>query len=632
MSGFFGLYNRNSVPLADNSDKYMLDAISYWQPDTNGTWKSKYVALGHSMLWNSPQSKHEHLPCRYKNLVLTMDARLDGRQELIEKLGLSNHYLDTITDSELIVKAYEKWSEECPKHLLGDFAFALWDTKKQQFFCARDHIGIKQFYFHLTRSFFIFSNDLKALAEYPTIPLTINDDSIADYLINFQLLNVKNTFFQAINKLPPSHSLTINAITAETNCFWHPTEKQKFKHYTKSATHAVKELRHLLELAVEDRLRSSYPVSSHLSGGLDSGAIAVIAARKLKKRQEKLLAFNWQEKPLRKADLNSYEWANSKKIAKPENITHNYVSITENDIFKYTKDHTLAHGHSSTFWFEFAVREAVQENKSRTILTGWGGDEVASYHGQAFHTDLFYKMKLGIVFKELLLKVKKSEKNIFIVSLSHFYHHMLLPFVPKFLFNYMPKNGQKSFPKFIFVKPSFLPTIEQKWSKQTPLSSPPKRSIRSHILAYLRHGHLQSRIESWATAATAKKIEYSYPLLDKRIVEFILELPAEYFIHNGLRRYLFRSAVKGLLPEDIIWADTKMEPRRVKRLLHHKLAVCKKILKNKKSNLNKSSYINEAKLKEYAINFNDREINEKSLMMIVNIEASLLIIQSFTLQ
>ena len=631
MSGFFGLFNRDATPLRKGSSETMLNSISCWKPDTNGKWESECVAVGHSMLWNTPQSQLEELPCLQDHLILTMDARLDDRQGLVEKLDLSNCNLETITDSELILKAYGKWSEDCPRHLLGDFAFAIWDSEKQHFFCARDHLGVKQFYYHLTEPFFAFSNDLKALSKHPDIPLDVNDGSVADYLLNYLLLNTKNTFFLSIQKLPPAHSLKVSATSVETICFWKAKDTPQMMPSTNSPALVAEKLKRLIEFAVHDRIRSLYPISSHLSGGLDSGAIAVIAARKLKERQEKLLAFNWQEKPKNTVDSTHYEWANSLRIANLEGITHNYVSISEDDIFRYTQEHTIAYGHSSTFWFEYAVREAVHLNKSRTILSGWGGDEIASYHGQAFHSNLFSEMKFKAIFKELRRQIEKSENNFLLVILSYFYRHLLLPFIPKMLFQYIPKNRHKKMPEFPFVMPSFLATLKSEWNRPTALTAQPERTVRSHMLAYLGHGHLQSRMESWASAATDKKLEYSYPLLDKRIVEFVLGLPPENFVQNGFKRYLFRSAVEKLLPEDIIWAETKREAMRVKRLLAYKLAACKRILRRKEAGKNNSRFINTEKLTNYTAEFNSEEINNESLMMIVNIEASLLVMRSFTL-
>lgn len=631
MSGFFGLFNRDGTPLHRGSAATMLDSISYWKPDVKGKWDSEFVAVGHSMLWNTPQSKLDKLPCQQAHLTITMDARLDDREGLVEELNLSNCNFETITDSELILKAYEKWAEDCTQHLLGDFAFAIWDSEKQHFFCARDHIGVKQFYYHLTTPFFAFSNDLKALSKHPDIPLKVNDCSIADFLINYHQLSVKNTFFLSIQKLPPAHSLRVSVTSMDINCFWKAEDSPRIKPLINSPELVAEKLKGLIDLAVHDRIRSSYQISSHLSGGLDSGAIAVIAARKLKEKKEKLLTFNWQEEPNNDVDSNHWEWANSSRIATLEGIVHNYVSVTEDDIFQYTQKHTIAYGHSATFWFEYAVREAVHSNNSRTILSGWGGDEIASYHGQAFHSNLFSKMKFKAIFKELKRKIKKSDNSFLIVSLSYFYRNLLLPFSPKMLFQCISPKRQIKMPEYPFVIPSFLATLKNEWHKPTALTAQPERTIRAHMLAYLEHGHLQSRMESWASAATLKNLEYSYPLLDKRIVEFVLGLPPENFVHNGFKRYLFRSAVEKLLPEDIIWAETKMEAMRVKRLLAYKLAACKKILRKKEVVENKSRYINTKKLANYTIEYNSKEMNKDSLMMIVNIEASLLVMQSFTL-
>lgn len=142
MSGIFGILNRSGKLVDKQIINSMLDAMSYWNPDDSGTWMDGPVAFGHAMLWNTPESKLEHLPNRQNAYVITMDARLDNREELAEKLEMVDRPMYQITDSDFILSAYHKWGEECPKYLLGDFAFAIWDKKKQQMFCTRDHIGI----------------------------------------------------------------------------------------------------------------------------------------------------------------------------------------------------------------------------------------------------------------------------------------------------------------------------------------------------------------------------------------------------------------------------------------------------------------------------------------------------------
>ena len=146
MSGIFGIFNRNSKAVDKQIVETMLDATS-WSPDERGTWIDGPVAVGHTMLWNTPESKYEHLPLENSSYVLTMDARIDNRDELLEQLELPDRHMLEVGDSEFILAAYRKWGEECPKYLLGDFTFSIWDEEKQQLFCERDHICVKPLYY-----------------------------------------------------------------------------------------------------------------------------------------------------------------------------------------------------------------------------------------------------------------------------------------------------------------------------------------------------------------------------------------------------------------------------------------------------------------------------------------------------
>jgi asparagine synthase (glutamine-hydrolysing) len=128
----------------------MLESVAYRGPDGVGMWSEGPVGLGHRMLHTTPESLHEKLPLvdRTEDLFLTADARIDNRDELIAALGLTGRAREEITDGELILGAYERWGERCPERLLGDFAFAIWDRRKQTLFCTRDHFGVKQLYYY----------------------------------------------------------------------------------------------------------------------------------------------------------------------------------------------------------------------------------------------------------------------------------------------------------------------------------------------------------------------------------------------------------------------------------------------------------------------------------------------------
>jgi asparagine synthase (glutamine-hydrolysing) len=149
MSAIFGIYHLDGKPVAQDNVERMSEVLAHRGPDGSKIWLYENLGLGHRMLWTTPESLREILPLATAdgNLVITADARIDNRDELIRLLGLQNHQADTISDSELILTSYQKWGEQCPEKLLGDFAFAIWDARRQSFFCARDRFGVKPFYY-----------------------------------------------------------------------------------------------------------------------------------------------------------------------------------------------------------------------------------------------------------------------------------------------------------------------------------------------------------------------------------------------------------------------------------------------------------------------------------------------------
>jgi len=563
MSTIFGIFNRCNTPVSPEIFQKMHIAMSYWKPDESGSWFGGSLVLGHEMLWNTPESKLEQLPYQEDHLVITMDARLDNREELAQKLDFSvDRSMKQITDSELIIASYRKWGEDCPKYLVGDFSFVIWDERKQHLFCARDHLGIKPFYYYLSEKLFIFVNDLKGIVVHPAIPKGINEVAVTNFLVHSLLIDKSLTFIKEVQKLPPAHSLTVTTRIVHKQCFWRAEEAKKVK--LPDAKAYASRLRELLEQAVYDRMRSDYPITSHLSGGLDSSTIAVLAARRLKKTKEKLLAFNWLHEPDGDDDPDYYEWSNSKTIAEIERIDHNYVPLTEKDIYCYMSSHNIAYGDTAGFWYEYPVRLAAQKRNSRMILTGWGGDELCTYHGQSHLVNMMINGSFITLFKELNTRVSKRKKRIKSL-LTIVYHDLLLPFVPSKFYCKMPRNKCLEKYSFQFIKRTFLPAINRE-KKKPSLTMQQKVTIKGQMLAYLNHGHLQGRIESWAASAFSNRLEYSYPLLDKRIVEFILGVPPKFFVHNGIGRYLYRSASKGLLPEKKLWSNEKIEVQRVDRL------------------------------------------------------------------
>lgn len=547
MSGIFGIFNRNGKPVSSEIIQKMLDAISYWGPDDSGTWINGSVALGHAMLWNTPESKLEHLPNTHDYLSITMDARLDNREELAKNLDLPNRPFEKITDSDFILAAYHKWGEDCPKYLLGDFAFAIWDKIKQQLFCARDHIGVKPFYYYLSKELFVFTNFLNTVTAHPNVTRKFNDTSLAKFLCPQGFYDNRSTFFKYVKKIPAASALVITSENVLESNYWliediTPLHYDSFEQY-------IEQYRILFNKSINSRLRTLYPVVSHLSGGLDSSSIAVLAARKLKKQSSLLYAFNWAQKKNDGTDSDHPEWTFSERIAKTEGIQFHridllpcYMSETYNKVNIFNND-------MGFFWEEYLVRDRAASCNVRTILSGWGGDQFISNDGYAYYSGLFWKGSFLSATQRIYQEYQDKSYR-FLRTIYRSIKESIYPVFYKFMNGYYKKSNIDYDP-YAHCQDQFAKYAKKVINEESKFF----HGVHAEQIYLLREGLIQQRIESWAATGYDKGIEYSYPLLDKRIVEFSLALPEEFYgKKNGYNRFFFREAISNIIEDDIVWA------------------------------------------------------------------------------
>jgi len=196
-----------------------------------------------------------------ENLRLKGNFRIDGRTE------------ESITDEETILSAYEAWGEDCVNHLIGDFAFAIWDERLQQLFCARDHFGVKPFFYTHVGGKFNFSSTLNELR--PGVSNTLNEIAVGDYLLFGVNQDNSTTIFKDIQRLPPGHTLTVSNNEIKIRRYWSPSLPAEVR-YRDSESY-VEHFSELFSRAVKDRLRTDR-VAISMSGGLDSTSLAAIAS------------------------------------------------------------------------------------------------------------------------------------------------------------------------------------------------------------------------------------------------------------------------------------------------------------------------------------------------------------------
>lgn len=280
MSGIVGILNLDGEPVDRSLLQRMTEHFSNVSDEQN-IWSHGKVGFGHALLRTTWESEQEQQPMSLDEQVwITADARIDDRARLITKLkGKNCQVTESVPDVQLILSAYQVWGEDCLQHLIGDFAFAIWDERQQRLFCARDHYGVKPFYYACLGRRFLFSSSINCLRQHPLVSNDLNELAIADFLLFGSNQEPTTTTFADIQCLPAAHALICSRVApVHISKYWQLPIRDCLRYRNPQDY-----IDHFLEIwlqAVSDRLRTNN-VGVKMSGGLDSTAIAATAHRLL---------------------------------------------------------------------------------------------------------------------------------------------------------------------------------------------------------------------------------------------------------------------------------------------------------------------------------------------------------------
>ena len=280
LSGFVCILHRDNTPIDQALLQSLTDFLSFRGPDARNIWVDQSVGMGHALLETTRESKNKPQPLGVEERYwIVADARLDAREELIAEVQSAERPAHSnAPDCELILNAYAAWGEACVDHLKGDFSFAIWDKQHKKLFCARDHFGIKPFYYASLGSLLVLSNTLNCIRRHPAISPQRNDLAIADFLLFDIIRELEATSFADIRRLPPAHVLVCEEGSIAVRRYWTLPVSDPV-HFRQPAD-CVQQFRELLDRAVSDRVRTA-SVGVLMSGGLDSSTIAASARRTL---------------------------------------------------------------------------------------------------------------------------------------------------------------------------------------------------------------------------------------------------------------------------------------------------------------------------------------------------------------
>ncbi|NGM83810.1 hypothetical protein G5B47_15425 [Paenibacillus sp. 7124] len=533
--------------------------------DRSAEWADSSVHLGCGIQYNTPESAREELPRLNSGgtLAITADAIIDNRAELLEQFNLKDGSSDVITDSELIIRAYETWGHACPLHLVGDYAFAIWDIGKEELFVARDAMGSRTLYYTCENGYFAFCTVETPLLSLSGEPGELNEKWITDFLAIDGIqheLECEGTVYRGIYQLPPAHYGIVNMKGLVTKRYWEPLKDIKPIVYGSDEEY-VEAFNRCFSEAVACRLRSAGETGIFLSGGMDSGSIASVAAPLLADQGKKLYGFTsvpvsgFSGRPSGTAIYNESREVELIGQAYP-NIDITYGSfpgkdcLTDADELLRIFEQPYKIFQNMTWYHSFLKMAAGQ--KCTVMLNGQTGNSTISYGNFGVQLATLYRQgRIAAAAREIYQFSKLVKAPVRKVLKS------AIPVVmPYRLSVWKHRRELRTFDRFenMVVKRSLI----QKWDvvsgldrigANTLISRFPDygedRKARTSPLPFAHIGAVETKL------SLAHGITIRDPSRDKRVFEFCMAIPPEQFVRNGQDRYLLRRAMKGILPDPI---------------------------------------------------------------------------------
>jgi asparagine synthase (glutamine-hydrolysing) len=563
VSAIIGIYYPDGRAVDREDIERMVKVLEHRGKDGSDIWNKDSVGLGHRLLWTTPESLLETLPLsdRSGNYILTADARIDNRDELIIALGLTDCPAEKITDSQLILSAYEKWGESCPDRLLGDFAFVIWDRREQKLFAARDHFGVKPFYYYyLPRKTFIFASEIKGILSQEEVPGCLNEIKIASYL-TVKLNQDDSTFYKDILRLPAGHSITVSSSGFNLRCYWSldPTREIEMG----SNQDYAEAFREIFTEAVRCRLRSAFPIGSQLSGGLDSSFIVGVARNiLLAEKREPLHTFSARFQNSPECDERYFQ----DRIIEQGNLQPHFLEA--GNLSPFTDLDRMLWHHDEVFlpaniYFTWGTYKIAQELGIRVVLNGFDGDNTVS-HGYDYLRELARHGRWLTLSKETWEYGKTWQiprQKVFKTQWNWLWRYGIRPKIASAIKQISPinltrtSNSQFTLDNGLGDSPinlEFAKRLNVIEKLQTQQYAPPNTERERHYQG-LTDGILQHCLECYSSAEGAFGIESRSPFCDKRLLEFCLALPPNQKLHYGWDRIVMRRAMEGILPSEIQW-------------------------------------------------------------------------------
>ncbi|MCK4648619.1 asparagine synthase (glutamine-hydrolyzing) [bacterium] len=565
MCGICGVYNfGNKDPVNQDLIKRMTEALKHRGPNDEGFYIRNNMGMGVRRLRVIDlETGHQPIHNEDKTIWIVFNGEIYNFRDLREALEKKGHIFYTKSDTEVILHLYEEYGRDCVQRLNGMFAFAIWDSREERLFLARDRIGIKPLFYVEHKGSIVFASEIKSILEKKEISKEIDVQSLYS-MMKLQYIPAPKTIFKEIKKLLPGHRLACQKGKISIEKYWDLDLARK----EESEAFYLKELPRLLEESIRLRLISDVPLGAFLSGGIDSSIMVGLMSK-------------FSEKPVKTYSVG-FEAEDSFNELKYARLASQHFKTDHQELIMKSKDieellpkivYYLDDPITDPAVIPTYLVSKLAKEKVTVVLTGEGGDELfAGYRRYSLDRLAPYYGKLPSIIRKKMIPVLISKlfpKGRFQQGIEALNQppgvQRHLKWISKFSDQTLEKLYIEQMKESIRkerLESIFWPYFEvSELQKQKTAESEARRYFESPQERDFRSRTLYCDIKTWLPddllvkvdrMSMATSLEARVPYLDHRIVELCTSMPIHLKLRGFTSKYILRKAFSDLIPEKIL--------------------------------------------------------------------------------
>ena len=558
MSGIAGLLRFDGRTVARHDLERVAHALRQYGPDRSDIVTGGSIGLVHVLMRMTPEDRFDRQPWRgASGALIAADVRLDNRADLLARIAVAQRDAAAWPDSRILLAGWEKLGDDIWSMLRGPFAAAIWEPRRRALTLARDHLGLNVVMWHKSARFFAFAtmpNGLFALADVPRL---LSEEKFADFLV-LNHADHRTTLYRDVFRVPPAHVMRVTADGAMTQRrYWSPAEIKPVRHRSDQAY--ADGLRECLDAAVRRQMRSAHPIGSLLSGGLDSSAVSVLAARALAERNERLAAFTGAPRSGFAGRLPSGAYADETPYVEAiagaaQNIDVTYVrDKAGNDFAELERFFVALEGPVrnpiNLGWMLALLRRARAQGR-RVLLGGLCGNSTISWNGWSQAIAHLKRGRLLTACRQWRLYYRRTSYSRWAALRQLFVE----PLLPDRLGDWADRRRH----------PGRMAAWQDHAAILPDFAAGMAVDVRAHAVGhdFLYRLRPDERVRGlaqvdyvgdWHAAEKAVTgVEVRDPTADIDVISYCFGVPPEQYLAEGIDRSLIRRAMWGLVPEMVL--------------------------------------------------------------------------------